>query len=247
MQDGSYCARLPWKESHLPLPSNFSIWYKRTRSLADRLTQIPELLFTYHRVIVNQLKRGFVELVDTSKKPNKEYYICHHCVKTNSTKTPIRIIYDCSCQQSDKQPSLNDCLHIGPPFLNDLCSILLCYCTHNYAISTDIEKAFPTSAFKRKTGTVPTSSGFRILQILTVSLLHSVHFGVVNSSFILHATLHHHLPYYNTLLSNNIQSNLYVDNAVCQRFKLLNISTCQRHHVQCKIQSQSMGIELPTA
>ena len=31
---------------------------------------------------------------------------------------------------------------IGPPFLNDLCSIILRFRTHAFGISTDIEKAF---------------------------------------------------------------------------------------------------------
>ena len=48
LQDGSYCAKLPWKESHPPLPSNFNICW-RTRSLAYQLSQTPELL-RQHRV-----------------------------------------------------------------------------------------------------------------------------------------------------------------------------------------------------
>jgi len=39
--------------------------------------------------------------------------------------------------------SLNDCLMIGPPFLNDLCTILLRFRLHNYALSTDIESIPP--------------------------------------------------------------------------------------------------------
>lgn len=142
LQDGSYCVRLPWKESHPPLPSNFNICWKRTCSLACQLSQMPELLQTYNSIIVDQLKRGFIEQVDTSKKPHKEHYIPHHCVKKNSITTPIRIVYDCSCRQSNEHLSLNNCLITGPHFLNDLCSMILCFHTHNYAISTDIEKAF---------------------------------------------------------------------------------------------------------
>ena len=167
---------------------------------------------------MDQLKRGFIELVDTSKKSNKEHYIPHHCVKKNSSTTPIRIVYDCSCQQSDKHPLLNDCLHTGPPFLNDLCSILLRFRTHNYAISTDIEKAFLhislheedrdcTRFFWLQNPTDPNSE-------FIVYRFKSVLFGAVSSPFILHATLHLHLQHYNTPLSNNIQSNLYVDNVI---------------------------------
>ena len=218
LQDGSYCARLPWKENHPPLPSNFNICWKRTRSLAYRLSQTPELLCIYNGIIADQLKRGFIELVDTSKKPNKEHYIPHHCVKRSSATTPIRIVYDCSCRQSDEHPSLNDCLLTGPHFLNDLCSILLRFRTHNYAISTDIEKAFLhinlhkedrdcTRFFWLQNPTDPNSE-------FVVYRFKSVLFGAVSSPFILYATLYHHLQHYNTPISNDIQSNLYVDNIV---------------------------------
>ncbi len=218
LQDGSYCAKLPWKESHPPLPSNFNICWRRTRSLAYRLSQTPELLRIYNGIIVDQLKRGFIELVDTSKKPNKEHYIPHHCVKKSSATTPIRIVYDCSCRQSNKHPSLNDCLLTGPHFLNDLCSILLRFRTHNYAISTDIEKAFLhinlheedrdcTRFFWLKNLADPKSE-------FVVYRFKSVLFGAVSSPFILYATLYHHLRHCNTPLSNDIQSNLYVDNIV---------------------------------
>ena len=56
--------------------------------------------------------------------------------------TPILIVYDCSCRQGKGSASLNDCLLVGPPFLNNLCSILIRLRTHTYAFATDIEKAF---------------------------------------------------------------------------------------------------------
>ena len=70
------------------------------------------------------------------------YYIPHHHVRKESSTTPICIVYDCSCQMSDNYPSLNDCLEIGPPLINDLCSILIRFCVHKYGVVTDIEKAF---------------------------------------------------------------------------------------------------------
>ena len=44
LQDGSYCARLLWKEGHPSLLSNFNICWRRTRSLAYQLSQTPETL-----------------------------------------------------------------------------------------------------------------------------------------------------------------------------------------------------------
>ena len=96
--------------------------------------------------------------------------------------------------------------------------ILLRFRTHNYAISTDIEKAFLhislheedrdcTRFFWLQNPTDPNSE-------FIVYRFKSVLFGAVSSPFILHATLYHHLQHYNTPLSNNIQSNLYVDNVI---------------------------------
>ena len=59
-----------------------------------------------------------------------------------SSTTPVRIIYDWSYHQSKDHPSLNDCLMVGPPFQNEICSIMLRFRFHNIALSTDIEKAF---------------------------------------------------------------------------------------------------------
>ena len=140
--DGTYCAGLPWKPEHPTLPDNFNVCQKRTRSLAYRLAQSAGLLQTYDNILKEQLRRDFIELVPHPKKSDTAHYIPHHPVKKNSDTTPIRIVYDCSCCQSSEHPSLNDCLLTGPPFLVDLCAIILCFRKHQYGLSTDIEKAF---------------------------------------------------------------------------------------------------------
>ena len=106
----------------------------------------------------------------------------------------------------------------GPHVLNDLYSILLRSRLHNYAISTDIEKAFlhinlheedrDCTHFFWLENHMDSNSEFVVYRFK------SVQFGAVSSPFILYATLYHHLQYYNTPLSNDIQSNLYVDNIV---------------------------------
>ena len=113
---------------------------------------------------------------------------------------------------------MNDCLLTGPHFLNDLCSIILRFRTHNYAISTDIEKAFLhihlnesdrdyTCFFWLSDTTDPNSE-------LIMYRFKTVLFGAVSSPFMLYAALYHHLQCYNTPLSHDIQANLYVDNIV---------------------------------
>ena len=141
-KDGAYIAAFPWKKDHHPLPTNYKTCERRTRLLARRLAQSPALLKTYGEIIADQEKRGFIEQLQPQQNGPNQHYIPHHPVIKKSSTTPVRIVYDCSCQQSTNSPSLNDCLETGPPLLTDMCSILLRFRTHMYAFSTDIEKAF---------------------------------------------------------------------------------------------------------
>ena len=215
--DGSYCAKLPWKANHSPLPTNREICKKRAQSLVNRLSQSPQLLQTYDGIIREQVTRGFIEKVQNNlDSPGKTHYIPHHCVKKNSTTTPIRIVYDCSCRQSASHPSLNDCLLTGPHFLNDLCSILLRFRSHKYAISADIEKAFLQIALheddRNFTRFFWLNDPSDLTGKLDVYRFKTVLFGAVSSPFILYATLYHHLHQHNSILSCDILRNLYVDN-----------------------------------
>ena len=138
---GSYSLKFPWKTDHPPLPSNYTTCDKRTRALARRLGKDLNLLQTYGNIISDYLKQSFIEKVPTSSS-SKAHYIPHHPVLKQSSTTPIRIVFDCSCRASQSHPSLNDCLMTGPPFLNDMCSILIRFRVHKYGFSTNIEKAF---------------------------------------------------------------------------------------------------------
>ena len=89
-----------------------------------------------------QESRGFIEKIDSPNTTGLVHYIPHHHVSKDSKTMPIRIVYDCSCKLSGNHPSLNDCLEIGPSLVNNLCSMLLRFHVHKFALSTDIEKAF---------------------------------------------------------------------------------------------------------
>jgi len=100
LNDKSYCAKLPWKEHHPPLPSNYNICLQRVHSLAKLLAQTPGMLQLYDGVIQDQVRRGFIKQVDISNTPitGTVHYISHHCVKKNSSTTSIRVVFDCSCR-----------------------------------------------------------------------------------------------------------------------------------------------------
>jgi len=118
-----HVAKFPWKEDKPFLPSNFAISQKRTTNLLNKLRHTPALLKHYDSIIQEQEKRGFIEQISDHSTLNV-HYLPHRPVKKESTTTPIRIVYDCSCRENANAASLNDCLMVGPPFLNNLCAIL---------------------------------------------------------------------------------------------------------------------------
>ena len=217
-RDGGYVAAFPWKKEHPPLPTNYEVCKRRTRSMARRLAKTPDLLKTYGEIIADQEKREFIEKVQPTADSQNLHYIPHHPVIKESATTPVRIVYDCSCRQSATAPSLNDCLQIGTPLLTDMCSIILRFRTHPYAFSTDIEKAFlhvrlneydrDFTRFLWLSDPLDPESSFIIYRFKVVL------FGSASSPFMLNATLHHHLDKHNTNIAQDMKENLYVDNLI---------------------------------
>ena len=217
-EDGSYNAKFPWKEDSPLLPANYNQCERRTQSMVRRLAATPQLLTTYGNIIAEQEAHDFIEKVDDARPTDSAHYIPHHPVRKDSATTPIRIVYDCSFHSSFATPSLNDCLHAGPPFLNDMCSILLRFRTFTYGLSTDIEKAFlhvgldksnrDFTRFFWLSNPEDPESKFQVYRFKTVL------FGSTSSPFMLNATLHHHLANYNTPVAENMKENIYVDNVI---------------------------------
>ncbi|XP_045213485.2 uncharacterized protein LOC123564176 [Mercenaria mercenaria] len=118
---------------------------------------------------------------------------------------------------SRNHPSLNDCLQSTPPELNDLTAILVRFRLKQYAVVTDIEKAFLHIGLHENdrdmTRFLWLSDPTNPESALKTYRFKSVLFGAVCSPFILNATLLKHLQRKaNTWVSNRLQSDLYVDN-----------------------------------
>ncbi|VDI22616.1 Hypothetical predicted protein [Mytilus galloprovincialis] len=219
LKDNRYIAKFPWKQKHPELPSNEMIARKRTYNVINRLAKEPEMLKIYGNIINDQENRGFIEKVETpDETTNRVHYIPHHPVKKDSSTTPIRIVYDCSCRQDSESPSLNDCLSSTPPQLNKLTDILTRFRYGKYALTTDIEKAFlqigldeedrdSTRFFWLRDPSNPKSEleTYRFKVIL---------FGATCSPFILNATLLKHLSTVKSATAEILKRDLYVDNVL---------------------------------
>ena len=183
----------------------------------NKLRKTPHILQLYDGIIKEQEEQGFIERVYDDSTPDV-HYLSHHPVKKESATTPIRVVYDCSCYGDSNSASINDCLMVGPPFLNNLCAILLCFRIHAFAHSTDIEKAFlhvklhPSDRnFTRFLW--PANLETPDLEMCTYCFA-VVPFGSSSSPFMLGAVLNLHLSKFDTPVALDMRENVYVDNVL---------------------------------
>ena len=212
---GVYIAKSPWKEDRPCLPPNYAICQKKTTNLLNKLRHTLELLKLYDNIKQEQEKHGFIERVN-DHSTNNVHYLPHRPMKRDSTTTPIRIVYNCSCQEHANSPSLNGCLMVGTSFLNNLCAILLRFRDCNFALSTDIEKAFLHVQLHSD------NRNFTRFLLPTLpdradSKLQAYHFAVVpfgscSSPFMLAAVLNLHLYKTPSPIADDMKENIYIDN-----------------------------------
>ena len=96
------------------------------------------MLSEYDAVISEQLEQGIVEIAP-EKVEGKEFYLPHRTVVREEAET-TKLVYDTSARAHSNAPSLNECLHAGPPLQNKLWSVLIRNRFH--AVAGDLRKAF---------------------------------------------------------------------------------------------------------
>ena len=80
----------------MPLPSNFKICECRTRALARRLNNMPDLLLVYNDIIKEQERRGFIEKIDSSPPKGPVHYVhtpssCAQEFQDNTYQNSLRL------------------------------------------------------------------------------------------------------------------------------------------------------------
>ena len=90
-----YSVRLPWKEGHPELPSNYSTSLHRLRTQVRKLERDPEILREYAAIIEDQLQSGIIEEVIELERAPKVHYLPHQAVvRKESATTKVRVVYD---------------------------------------------------------------------------------------------------------------------------------------------------------
>ena len=142
-----YEVRLPWKDNHPTVPSDYELCVNRLRSLQRKLLKEPELVKEYDQIIEEQINHGIVERIPEEEQKEKEnenvHYLPHHAViRRDRETTKLRIVYDGSARPPERAHSLNDCLETGPNFTPQLFDTLVKFRWHRIGLTADIEKAF---------------------------------------------------------------------------------------------------------
>lgn len=217
-----YSVKLPWKESHDSLPSNYELSLSRMNSQIRKLRKEPEVLEEYDAVIKEQLASGVIETVTELEKADRVHYIPHLAVvRREESTTKVRVVYDASAKVRKGGTSLNDCLHVGPSLNPLLFDILLRFREKRVALIGDIEKAFLNIEVDKRDRDC--------LRFLWCEDVHKpdskivvyrfcrVVFGLNASPFLLNATLRHHISNYKDVDPEFVRKmieSFYVDNLV---------------------------------
>ena len=111
-------------------------------SLLRKLGKKPNDLIKYNAIIQEQLKDGVIDYAPNKPTGKRIFYMLHRAViKEDSETTKTRIVFDASAKEYGS-PSLNDCLHIGPPLQPLLLNVILQNRLQPVCLTGDIKQAF---------------------------------------------------------------------------------------------------------
>ena len=215
-----YYVTLPWKLPCPQLEDNFKLAKGHLYRNYNKLKNLGKL-DDYNNIFKEQLKMNFIEQVENEPfKRDGCHYLTHRAVfRTDSNTTKLRIVYNCSLKGSNSI-SLNDCLMQGPNLVTDLVENLLNFRLDQFALQSDIEKAFLKVNLKNESDKNhlrflwykdpnDVSKGFITFRFNVVL------FGSTSSPALLNLTIANHLARYkDTLTVQFLRRSFYVDNLI---------------------------------
>ena len=169
----------------------------------------------YDDIIKEQLDEGVIEPAPVETQ-GKVFYLPHKgVIKKSAETTKLRIVFDASAKETSDKPSLNECLHPGPPLQNQLWNILVRARFHPVLLTSDIQKAFLQVRIKEEERDAlrffwksPGSDELFVYRF-TRAL-----FGLTCSPFLLGGVMNEHLKLWESKypeLVKEIRVGLYVD------------------------------------
>lgn len=136
---GRYTVRLPFYRKQ-DFGESRALALRRFHHLERKLNSDELLKAEYSRVMQEYIDLGHMSLVTDELEDG--YYMPHHAViKTSSTTTKVRVVFDASAK-ANSGVSLNDMLMVGPTIQDKIFDHLVRFRSHRYVITADIEKMY---------------------------------------------------------------------------------------------------------
>lgn len=231
-EEGRFIVRLPFKQNETKiLGESQTNSVKRFQSLENRFKYNSELQREYSEILNEYEFLNHMSFKTTINDENVNdclYFLPHHPVlKSTSTTTKCRIVFDASAKTSNGN-SLNDILYSGPVVQDELFSIVLRWRLFRYVIGSDIKMMY------RQIIVHPHDRQYQQIvwrnneqQPIKIYELNRVTFGITCSPYL--ATrclveLAHNYEKTNSKVSNILLDSFYVDDFLASFNSLSEVS-----------------------
>ncbi len=211
--DGRYSCQLPKVSDPPQLGSSEKMAKSRFLSNERRMLRMGQLE-SFNAEMAGYLEMGHAEVVSDNKEKNAKYYLpVKGVVKTSSTSTKVRPVFDASAKSSNGK-ALNDIYLVGPNLYPLILDILLKFRVKPVAIAADISKMY------REVWLQDEDKDYHRLFIrakngeLLQARMKRLTFGVRPSPFVATSVIRHHAKLNATQYpeaSEAILANFYVD------------------------------------
>lgn len=198
-RDGErYKVRLPWKET-VNMEDNKQVAIRRLMQVSRRLQKDSALKEKYNSAMKEYFTSGVAELATSDESEHATYYMPHQAViREDRLTTKVRIVFDASSSTTPGM-SLNENLEAGENLNPDILALIMNFRKHSVAMTADVEKAFLQISIHEEDRDALRFLWWKNEQCdltkenIVAWRMTRVTFGTTPSSFLLAATIQHHL------------------------------------------------------
>lgn len=139
---GKYIVKIQFNEQYA-VGNSKHIAEATFRQIERKFAKNPEFKEQYAKFINEYISMGHMSKVYRGEHFNiAPVYLPHHAViKSDSTTTKLRVVFDASRKTSNGK-SLNDNMLIGPKLQDDITAIIMRWRKHHFVFKADIEKMY---------------------------------------------------------------------------------------------------------
>ena len=143
---GRYIVRLPMrKPERSPASGSLGVAKRALARVQAKMELDPEYAREYRKFMNDYEALGHMRAIPDSALPpdsSRVFYLPHHAIQQVSDQTrKFRVVFNASCKVGSG-PSVNECLHTGPPLQSDLVTVICKWRLYRIAAGADIEKMY---------------------------------------------------------------------------------------------------------